>query len=143
MATKTRKVETNAFSVLGDALESAAESFEEATVTARDSAKKAATTTRRVFSKGVHRTAYGLSYGVIYASVFLTELWPEENPWRRGLVEGAQDALEERSKIRTLKSEKGHTSAKFKKTAKVKKPKASNAVKARAARFEAAAQATA
>ena len=47
MATKTRKVESNAFSVLGDALESAAESFEEVTVNAKDSAKKAASTARR------------------------------------------------------------------------------------------------
>ncbi len=59
MATKSRKVQTNAFSVLGDALESAAENFEEVTVNARDSAKKAAATARRALSKGVHKSAYG------------------------------------------------------------------------------------
>jgi hypothetical protein len=145
MATKTRKVETNAFSVLGDALESAAESFEEATGNARDSARKAAATARRAFGKGVHKTAYGLSYGVIYASIFLTELWPEENPWRRGLVEGAHEAIEERKKIRALKATGSKSAARPKAAPQAKKsrPKASKAVKTRAARFDADATAAA
>ena len=80
---------------------------------------------------------------MIYASVFLTELWPEDNLWRRGLEEGAHDALEARSKIRQGKAEKEKAPAPSKTAAKRKKPKASKAVKARAARFEAAAGAAA
>jgi hypothetical protein len=76
---------------------------------------------------------------VIYASVFLTELWPEENPWRRGLEEGAHEALEERARIRELKAAHHHAPAKAKKVSRNKKPKASKAVRARAASFEAAA----
>jgi hypothetical protein len=140
MATKTRKIESNAFSVLGDALESAAESFEEVTVNARDSAKRAAHTTRRALGNGVHKTAYGAAYGVVYASIFLTELWPEDNLWRRGLVEGAAAAIEERGKVRKTKTEKPKTSVKAKTKKKVLRAKA---IDSRADEFDAVLEATA
>jgi hypothetical protein len=145
MATKSRKIESNAFSVLGDALESAAESFEEVTVNARDSASKAAKTARRAIGTGVHKTGYGLAYGVIYASIFLTELWPEDNAWRRGLQDGATDAIEARSKVRKTKSEKA-IAPKSKVVAKgrdKKKVLRTKVIDKRANAFEAAIQATA
>ena len=93
MTTKTEKAaETNAFSALGEALESAAEKFEEGTTVARQSAKEAAQATRKVFAGGVYNTAYWVSYGFVYSTVYLTELLPEENSFRRGLEEGATDA---------------------------------------------------
>ena len=93
MTTKTEKAaESNAFSALGEALESAAEKFEEGTANARQSAKEAAKATRRVFAGGMYNTAYWVSYGVVYSTVYLTELLPEENSFRRGLEEGASDA---------------------------------------------------
>jgi hypothetical protein len=90
MTTKTEKAaETNAFSALGDALESAAEKFEEGSAVARQSAKAAAKTTRRFFADGVYNSAYWVSYGFVYSAVYLTELLPEDNSFRKGLVEGA------------------------------------------------------
>jgi hypothetical protein len=75
MTTKTEKAaETNAFSALGDALESAAEKFEEGSAVARQSAKEAAKATRRVFAGGVYNSAYWVSYGFVYSAVYLTEL---------------------------------------------------------------------
>lgn len=106
MAKTATKEESNPFSVLGDALESAAETFEEATSNAKSSAKKAAGTTKRAFCNLVHKTAYYSSYGVIYSSVFLTELWPTDNPWRVGLEEGATAAIDDRKKARELKPSK-------------------------------------
>ena len=65
MTTKTEKAaETNAFSALGEALESAAEKFEEGSSVARESAKNAAQATRKVFAGGVYKTAYWVSYGL-------------------------------------------------------------------------------
>ena len=93
MTTKTEKAaETNAFSALGEALESAAEKFEEGSSVARQSAKNAAQATRKVFAGGVYNTAYWVSYGLVYSTVYLTELLPEESSFRRGLEEGATDA---------------------------------------------------
>jgi hypothetical protein len=93
MTTKTEKaVETNAFSALGEALESAAEKFEEGSSVARQSAKDAAKATKRVFAGGVYNSAYWVSYGFVYSAVYLTELLPETNSFRRGLEEGAADA---------------------------------------------------
>jgi hypothetical protein len=93
MTTKTEKAaETNAFSALGEALESAAEKFEEGSSVARQSAKNAAQATRKVFAGGVYNTAYWVSYGLVYSTVYLTELLPEDSSFRRGLEEGATDA---------------------------------------------------
>lgn len=62
MTTKTEKAAgTNTFSALGEALESAAEKFEEGTSVARQSAKDAAKATRKVFAGGVYNTAYWVS----------------------------------------------------------------------------------
>jgi hypothetical protein len=93
MTTKTEKAaETNAFSALGEALESAAEKFEEGSSVARESAKNAANATRKVFAGGVYKSAYWVSYGFVYSTVYLTELLPEDSSFRRGLEEGATDA---------------------------------------------------
>jgi hypothetical protein len=93
MTTKTEKAaETSAFSALGDALESAAEKFEEGSAVARESAKAAAKTTRRFFADGVYNSAYWVSYGFVYSAVYLTELLPEDNSFRKGLEEGATAA---------------------------------------------------
>jgi hypothetical protein len=93
MTTKTEKAaETNAFSALGEALESAAEKFEEGSSVARQSAKNAAQATRKVFAGGVYNSAYWVSYGLVYSTVYLTELLPEDSSFRRGLEEGATDA---------------------------------------------------
>jgi hypothetical protein len=90
---KTEKTgEIHAFSALGEALETAAEKFEEGTASARQSAKEAAKATRKVFAGGMYNTAYWVSYGFVYSTVYLTELLPEENSFRRGVEEGATDA---------------------------------------------------
>src|SRR5271169_5367249 len=79
MTTETESPDSKIFSMLGDTLESAAEVFEEASVTSAESAKKAAKTTKRAIGTGLHKAAYGVSYGVVYAVAFLIELLREEN----------------------------------------------------------------
>jgi hypothetical protein len=98
MATKTKAAAATVFSVLGDTLESAAETFEEATANSRESAKRAAATTKRVFGNGVHKTAYGVAYGLVYSAVFITEMLPKGNVIRQGFIEGTQAAIETRRK---------------------------------------------
>jgi hypothetical protein len=93
MTTKTEEaVLTNAFSALGKALGSAAEKLEAGTNVALQSAKKTAAATGEVFAGGVYNTSYWISYGFVYTAVYLTELLPEENSFRRGLEEGTSAA---------------------------------------------------
>jgi hypothetical protein len=96
MATETESSDSKTFLMLGDTLESAAEALGEASVNLAESAKKAAKTTKRAIGIGFHKAAYGISYGVVYAAVFLVELLPEEHVIRRGFVEGAEAALDAR-----------------------------------------------
>jgi hypothetical protein len=150
MATKTKAAANTVFSVLGDTLESAAETFEEATVNSRDSAKRAAATTKRALGNGVHKTAYGIAFGLVYSSVFITEMLPKGNLIRRGFIEGTEAALDSRRKAQAARKapkkapvdETNHTvkptpvpvKKKSKTSARVRKT-----VENRAAQFDAAA----
>src|SRR5579872_229750 len=113
MAAKTKPVANTVFSVLGDTLESAAETFEEATANSRDSAKRAAATTKRALGIGAHKAAYGIAFGLVYSAVFITEMLPKENIIRRGFIEGTEGALESRRKAQAARqSAKNGTTAK-------------------------------
>jgi len=100
MAIETESSDSKTFSMLGGTLESAAEALEEAGVNLAESTKKAAKTTKRAIGVGFHKAAYGISYGVVYAAVFLVELLPEKHVIRRGFIEGAAAALDARQKAK-------------------------------------------
>ena len=106
MKTKTKVVASTVFSVLGDTLESAAETFEEATANSRESAKRAAVTTKRALGIGVHKTAYGVAFGLVYTAVFITEMLPKDNLIRRGFLDGTEAAMESRRKAKTARQAK-------------------------------------
>ena len=139
MATKQsgRKAGSNssAFHILGDTLESAAETFEEATANAHDSAKRAAVVTKSALGKALYNACYGISYGAVYSSVFLVELLPDGSTLKKGFTEGAESALEARHKAADRKSA---VKPKAKRAAKPK-VRATTPVKARADDFAAAA----
>jgi hypothetical protein len=103
MATKTKAAANTVFSVLGDTLESAAETFEEATSNSRDSARRAAATTKRALGNGVHKTAYGVAFGLVYSAVFITEMLPKGNIIRRGFIEGTEAAIDSRRKAQNAR----------------------------------------
>lgn len=86
--------EANAFSILGDALEAAAESIGDATSDASASAKHAARKVKSGVSAGAYTAAYGFSFGIVFGGVFLKELLPSDSAIRRGLEEGAEAALD-------------------------------------------------
>ena len=103
MVTETGSSDPKTFSMLGETLDSAAEALEAASVNLAKSAKKAAKTTKSAIGIGFHKAAYGISYGVVYAAVFLVELLPDEHVIRRGFVEGAEAALDAREKAKASK----------------------------------------
>jgi hypothetical protein len=93
--------------------------------------------TRKVFAGGAYKTAYWVSYGFVYSTVYLTELLPEDNSFRRGLEEGATDAQVKVHGEKTTKSPvPSPSSAKAKPKARsrgAKKPGAEKAPEADAA----------
>lgn len=103
MKTKTKAAAATVFSVLGDTLETAAETFEEATANSRESAVRAAATTKRALGIGVHKTAYGLSFGLVFTAVFITEMLPKDSLIRRGFLDGTEAALESRRKAKAAR----------------------------------------
>ena len=86
------------FSMMADALESAADTFEQAAANAPESARRAARVTKRALGIGVFKAFYGISYGLVYSGVFITELLPEKSTVRRALTEGAEAAINARHK---------------------------------------------
>jgi len=108
MATKksSQKANSNSspFHKLGDTLESAAETFEEVTANAHDSAKRAAGVTKSALINALYKTCYGISYGSVYSSVFVFEFMSDGNTIRRGFAEGAEAAVEARKKAVERKS---------------------------------------
>ena len=102
----------SAFHILGDTLESAAESFEEATANAHESARRAAGVTKSALANALYKACYGISYGAVYSSVFLVEMMPEGGKMRSGFTEGAEAAITARKKAVERKSSKPKASAK-------------------------------
>jgi hypothetical protein len=138
MATKqaSRNAQSNssAFHILGDTLESAAETFEEVTANAADSAKRAAGVTKSALCNALYKTCYGIAFGAVYSSVFIVEMMPAGSKVRRGFEEGAEAALAARKKAaerRTAPRPKAKRPAKA-------KVRASKPVKKRADDFAAA-----
>ena len=86
------------FSMMADALESAADTFEQAAANAPESARRAARVTKRALGMGIVKAFYGISYGIVYSGVFITELFPEQSTVRRALTEGAEAAIDARHK---------------------------------------------
>jgi hypothetical protein len=124
-------------------MESAAEAFEKASVNSVESAKRTAKTIGLAVATGLHKAAYGVSYGVVYTGSFLAELLPKENVVRRGFVEGAEAALDARKKAcasRKIpeKSPAAHPSTKTRPRVKIS-PRAKKVLQRRADDFEAAA----
>ena len=126
-------------------MESAAESFEEATNGAQESARRAAQTTRRVVGKGLFKMFYGVSYGLVFSGVYVTELLPEDSSLRHALTEGAEAALTDRRKARTTPKLKHSTITPHLATKRTSAKPATklsartrNAVKSRADNFDAA-----
>jgi hypothetical protein len=126
MTTKTENApETNVFSTLGGALESAAEKFEEGSTVARQSAAQATKVTRSLLVDGVYKAAYWTSYGFVFSGVYLVELFPETSSFRRGLEEGATDAQTRVHQGKKKESKSPTPSARSVKSPNVRKRRAS------------------
>ena len=84
------------------AMRSVAEAMREAATTAsehaakvRQSASEAGPRALDTISRMVYTGSYVLVYGVVYATVFIVQSLPRENPIMHGFREGGQAAMDE------------------------------------------------
>jgi hypothetical protein len=55
---------------------------------------QAGTQSLRSFSRLTYTTCYMISYGVVYAAVFLAKSLPQNNPIMEGLIDGGRAAFD-------------------------------------------------
>ncbi|SDN70617.1 hypothetical protein SAMN05216360_110202 [Methylobacterium phyllostachyos] len=99
------------FAILGETLETAAGALDVPTAQARESAHRAAATTKRVVGSGVYSLSYALAYGTVFAATYVHDLLPEASAVRRGLSDGGHDALSARARRILLQEEAAATHA--------------------------------
>jgi hypothetical protein len=83
-------------------MRSVAEAMREAATTAsehaakvRQSASEAGPRALDTISRMVYTGSYVLAYGVVYATVFIAQSLPQENPVMNGFRDGGQAAMDE------------------------------------------------
>jgi hypothetical protein len=92
MSTSDRTTE-DPFLILGETLETAADSVESMDVRARNSAHRAADATKRAVGSGAYSTSYGLAYGAVWLGTYLHDMMPPGGVIQRGFADGTHDAL--------------------------------------------------
>ena len=107
MSSTTTTAEEDPFAILGETLDTAADSLEAASTDARASAHRAAARTKRVIGSGAYSISYGLAYGTVFAATYLHDLMPVGSAVQRGFADGAHDALEAR-RLRQLLQDGAH-----------------------------------
>jgi hypothetical protein len=93
------------FAILGETLETAADSMEETKARARGSARRAAAATKRVVGSGSYSASYGLAYGIVWMGTYLHDLLPTGGSIQRGFDDGSHDAIAARNRRRALREE--------------------------------------
>ncbi len=62
---------------------------------APDTASEAGHSPLQTMSRMIYTGSYALAYGVVYATVFIAQLLPQENPVMHGFRDGGQAAMDE------------------------------------------------
>src|SRR5215510_9457393 len=80
---------------IADAMRNAAATATEHAAKVRQSASEAGPKALEGISRAVYTSSYILAYGVVYATVFICQSLPQENPIMRGFRDGGQAAMDE------------------------------------------------
>jgi len=62
---------------------------------APDTASEAGNSALQTMSRMIYTGSYALAYGVVYATVFIAQSLPQENPIMHGFRDGGQAAMDE------------------------------------------------
>jgi hypothetical protein len=91
---KTATVEDTVMQSVADAMQEAAATASEHAAKVRSAVGKIAPATIQGASRLAYTGPYFLAYGVVYATVFLAQSLPQENPVMKGFHDGAQAATD-------------------------------------------------
>jgi hypothetical protein len=68
---------------------------EHAAAKVEDTASEAGSNALQTISRMIYTGSYALAYGVVYATVFIAQSLPQENPIMHGLRDGGRAAMDE------------------------------------------------
>ena len=63
-----------------------------------DGAAEAGSDAMQAMSRMVYSGSYAMAYGIVYATVFVLQLLPQDNPFMHGLHDGGKAAMDELSR---------------------------------------------
>jgi hypothetical protein len=95
VATSTTPADESAMRSVAEAMRDAATTASEHAVKVKQSASEAGPKALETISRMVYTGSYVLAYGVVYATVFIAQSLPQENPVMHGFREGGQAAMDE------------------------------------------------
>jgi len=72
-----------------------AKTVSERVAEAKDMASEAGSSTLQTMSRMIYTGSYALAYGLVYATVFIVQSLPQENPVMHGFRDGGQAAMDE------------------------------------------------
>ena len=61
-------------------------------------AAEAGSDTMQAMSRMVYSGSYAMAYGIVYATVFVLQLLPQDNPFMHGFHDGGKAAMDELSR---------------------------------------------
>ena len=92
---KTLTADDAAMHSVAEAMREAATTASEHAANVKQSASEAGPKALETISRMVYTGPYVLAYGVVYATVFIAQSLPQENPVMQGFREGRQAAMDE------------------------------------------------
>jgi hypothetical protein len=63
-----------------------------------DGAAEAGSDAMQAMSRMVYSGSYAMAYGIVYATVFVLQLLPQDNPFMHGFHDGGKAAMDELSR---------------------------------------------
>jgi len=63
-----------------------------------DGAAEAGSDAMQAMSRMVYSGSYAMAYGIVYATVFVLQFLPQDNPFMHGLHDGGKAAMDELSR---------------------------------------------
>jgi hypothetical protein len=94
-AIKTSEADEDAMQSMADAMREAATTASEHSAQIKQAASEAGPKAIETLSQMFYTGSYVLAYGVVYATVFVAQSPPQDNPIMRGFRDGGQAAVGE------------------------------------------------
>ena len=85
---------TDPLKVVADAMEAAVQAAKESALDAREAAGSALPVAGGLLAKFAYNACYGLSYGVVFPTIFVARSVPQDNALVLGLIDGARAAID-------------------------------------------------